>query len=121
MVMVAKLPLDLGAIPSRAVGNVAQRLECQSYKLEVGGSIPPIPIMFSKYLECVICNRMGSHATVHMSNILYEDERFGFKWRVYWIDDDWGSYIVDEVGQVFDFWKFSDVRDFIRTLFGYII
>ena len=53
--------------------------------------------------QMIKCILPKNHNTVHLSQIVGEDELF--KWRIYWNDRDWGSYICDEKGQVFDFWK----------------
>jgi hypothetical protein len=50
-----------------------------------------------------------------MSRYLYEDE-LGFKWRVYWFNKNWGSYIGDEAGQKFDFWKSKDMIRYFKNI-----
>lgn len=66
-------------------------------------------------ISCIICKRIPDHITMHMSDILYEDI-FGIKWRAYWNGGDWGSYLVDEAGQTFDFWKSVDMILYVEAM-----
>ena len=69
--------------------------------------------------RCIICERVGDHNTVCMSDIVMYDDDYGFPWRIYWTEDDWGTYIVDESGQKFDFWKSKDFEmysDIVRPV-----
>jgi hypothetical protein len=52
------------------------------------------------------CIHRWKHISPHISAILpLETNPGGYTWRLYWTNTDWGTYIVNDAGQQFDYCK----------------